>query len=325
MGSANSSANGWNFQVVAGIILFFDDVRNIKSIKIEGNKQDIEIEYIDGTNILCQVKSAFKIDEYEKVAGKHLRDALKSLDEHRKCANTSFFYISNIPNPMNVSSSRGFYGYNAFYSFDELSEKDRNKIAKYLSSDFPFEKLKIGIFYFAGDDSKKMEFARMKIDDFCKELGIEGLNVRQLLNSYRCLFFDDACKERIINKSKEQFIWPLIVVYLSKQNRNNDCLILCGDDEEVLEQVLQKYDNYIDEKVEKYEMIGRYMSAYEEEKAKIGQIDILTFVGSYYSRFMDDFKIEKNEEYRAYLTKIVLYRVLSNRRTIQIIKRGSGL
>ena len=54
---ASASAFGWDFQVNAAIFLFLKYLDEVKTIKVEGKYQDIEIEKVDKHFIYAQAKS----------------------------------------------------------------------------------------------------------------------------------------------------------------------------------------------------------------------------------------------------------------------------
>ena len=53
---ANKTRAGFTFQDLAAIVLFIDNFDELKSIKAEGNKEDIDVELLDGSWIYAQAK-----------------------------------------------------------------------------------------------------------------------------------------------------------------------------------------------------------------------------------------------------------------------------
>ena len=326
MGSASASANGWNFQVTSGIILFFDNIKNIANIKIEGKNQDIEIEYTDGSKALCQVKC--KSDETtSNTDGTHLRNALKSLTAFKTSKNTTFYYISNIDNPICVPTSKKFYTTNAIFDFDELPENDKKKIISIVGDDFPSSKLRIGIFYFNGDFNGKTKFARQKIEDFCAKANIQTtINASLLLKSYTTLFFADAITSRRISRSKENFVWPIIVVALSNEaSCYSDLIELCDEDEEIYDTISGLYANFIDEKTGNYEFISEFINDFQTCKKGDVSLKPIDFVKSSYTNYLHKFLVSGDDDLNAYLAKVVIYKILRNRLTINRIKTEAGI
>ena len=322
MPNASPSINGWNFQVTVGIILFFSDVRNILRIKIEGKDEDIEIFHADGKKTYCQAKTAYNFDSANKVALSRLKDALKSIDSNKDKANI-FIYASNIINPVNVSSSRNAYNYNTIYNIDEIPVKDREKILKYVSDDFPIENLRIAIYQFGSDIDSRQKHAKYIIDKFFKSINIYNFNEHNLMDKYVNLFFDDACN-RHIYKTKEDFIWPAIIVALDTLDNSDELIELLGNEEEV-SNILNAYDDYINQKTVDYEFIIKYITGFADYSNDHSRARIIDFINDNYIRYLDDYSSLSNEDTKEMVAKMVMYKVLKNRSTINKIKNGANI
>lgn len=322
MANASYSVNGWNFQVTAGIIYFFSDVANISKIKIEGKDEDIEIFKTDGSKVYCQAKTAYNINEANKVASKQLRDALQSLNSHKTQAQY-FRYVTNIVNPANVASSRGLYNYNTQYKFSEIPDKDKEKIRRYLDPDFPFEKLWIDIFQFDSDEESREKHAKYIIEKFLASNGIYNFNQHLLMDKYKNLFFNDACN-RNIYKTKRDFIWPSIIVALDLNKDSDEIMQLLGSEEEE-SNISSLYNNFINEKTVDYEFISKYITRYAEFRSKNQNASIINFVHDVYADYLDDYSLIQEEETRALLAKYIIYRILKNKQTISRIKKGANI
>ena len=322
MSNASPSINGWNFQVTVGIILFFSNVKNISKIKIEGKSEDIEIFYNDGNKTYCQAKTAYNFDNANKVALSRLKDALKSLDSNKEKANL-LVYASNIINPMNVPSSRNAYNYNTIYSIDEIPAKDKEKILKYVGSDFPIEKLQIAIYQFGKDTDSRQKFAKYKIDQFFKTININTFNEHNLMDMYINLFFDDACNKHIY-RTKKEFVWPAIIVALDNADNSDEMMELFENEEEIAN-ASEAYKDYIHEKTVDYEFISKYITAFAEYSNGNSKARIVDFINDYYSLYLNDYPSFANQDTKETVAKMVMYKVLKNRATINKIKVGANI
>lgn len=103
--NASHIANGWDFQSNAAIVLFIKNIKNSKSVEVEGSKEDIEIILNDGSKIMAQVKSTYidddsiQIDESKNI--KKFKDALNTLYDADGSDVESLVYIINRRNPFN--------------------------------------------------------------------------------------------------------------------------------------------------------------------------------------------------------------------------------
>lgn len=44
--NASASAFGWQFQIIVGIILSLENIKNLNEVKIEGNTEDVELYFL---------------------------------------------------------------------------------------------------------------------------------------------------------------------------------------------------------------------------------------------------------------------------------------
>ena len=54
---ANATVFGFDFQINAAIVLMLKNIQELKSLKLEGDYEDIELELENGSYILAQAKS----------------------------------------------------------------------------------------------------------------------------------------------------------------------------------------------------------------------------------------------------------------------------
>ncbi|MCL2033487.1 MAG: hypothetical protein FWG94_02020 [Oscillospiraceae bacterium] len=77
---------GWDFQINAAIILFLENIKEVKSIRVEGMTEDIEITLNNGRSIYSQSKAVERENDYTNVL-KKLKEAIITLDAACKQVN----------------------------------------------------------------------------------------------------------------------------------------------------------------------------------------------------------------------------------------------
>ncbi|HDM8809201.1 hypothetical protein PCM16_10940 [Staphylococcus aureus] len=68
--NASSSIFGWHFQINSAIVYFIKYIKDIKSIRIEGKDEDIELLLFNEKKILIQAKSYSKLGKDSKALEK---------------------------------------------------------------------------------------------------------------------------------------------------------------------------------------------------------------------------------------------------------------
>ena len=114
---------GFDFQVNAAIVLMIENIRELESLRLEGNYEDIELKLNGGGYILAQAKAIEKSSSDFSHVRENLKKALTTLSEasHNTLVE-KLILITNSPNPLNDKNSRSvFYG-DAHRSFDSLPD-----------------------------------------------------------------------------------------------------------------------------------------------------------------------------------------------------------
>lgn len=75
---------GFDFQVNAAIVLMLENIKELRSLRIESENEDIDLELYSGKHILAQVKSIVKSSTDFRNVRKNLKKALESLSEGSK-------------------------------------------------------------------------------------------------------------------------------------------------------------------------------------------------------------------------------------------------
>lgn len=113
-------------------------------------------------------------------------------------------------------------------------------------------------------------------------------------------------------------IWPLIVLVVDK-TAANEYKANFNDDE--IGEIEQKYKMIINQNTMSYDMISRVLSDHRKSK-KTQKL----FVADQWRNYLDIAStIEADDDTKESLVKIILYRILTQRKCIRDIKRGANL
>ena len=104
---------GLDFQVNAAIVLMLENIDELKSLRLEGNHEDIDIELCSGKHILAQAKAIVKASEDFKHVKENLKKALRTLSKgSQEISVKELIFVTNSPNPINDGASKSiFYGH----------------------------------------------------------------------------------------------------------------------------------------------------------------------------------------------------------------------
>lgn len=169
---------GMDFQTNAGIVLMLANIKKMKSIKLEGNYEDIDIELSDGKHILAQAKSVEDATNDFRNVRAYLKKGLETLSEgeHKiKNKTIQLIYITNSPDPFKDPESKPIFAYQrSIRTYNSLPDSSKQIIDDYLSKlDFPLdrEKLSIQSLPFETDnDEERCKITYQKIGDFIGSL-----------------------------------------------------------------------------------------------------------------------------------------------------------
>ena len=167
---ATAITNGFEFQKYAGIYLMLKTFDSFKTLKIEGEKQDIEIEKDNGLFLFVQAKSAEK--PYDITGPKTKTRFKEAIDSFKKINSLKdgddLVYINNFEqrNPFGVEWNQFKNPY--YYRYRELPQfvKDAVDVVSGVS-DIEKEKLVFAGLSFYGEDA---ETKTKQIADKAKEI-----------------------------------------------------------------------------------------------------------------------------------------------------------
>ena len=329
---ADSTMFGFDFQVNAAIILMLKNIKELKSLKLEGNHEDIELCYNDGEYILAQAKSVSDpINDFRNVL-KNLKKALETLSEGEKEVSVKrLIFITNSRNPLHEKINVSVFEGESYREYSTLSENSKNLIDKYLKSiknPLDTEKFVIQVLPFETDQrEERYKIVKNKIDEFIVDLNIvfPGIGKKIMETWQNNIFKNGTNKDVDIKLTKSEIIWPLIYIITD--------ISLCDDkilniiDESMYEEVKHRYRELIEIYTERITFFTKVIfdySVFKSERDRSQQF--LDFIEKKWVDYKDDFPLsDENDELEKALIQIILYTILRNRISIKKIKEGVGL
>ena len=224
---ANAVLFGFDFQRNAAIVLMLENIRELRSVRLEGNEEDIELTLENGRKILAQAKAVEKSSSDFSHVRENLKKALISLSEGSQKTDTQqLIFITNSPNPFNDADSRSvFSGLPTRRSFSNLPPSAQQIVQKYLGDiDNPLDlqKFTVQVFPFETDDEmERYKAVTQAVNDFIGSLNANvtyGLGKWLLQVWHDDIFINGTKRDASILLDKKDIIWP-IIVYETDINR----------------------------------------------------------------------------------------------------------
>lgn len=127
---ANSVMFGFDFQVNAAIVLMLKNIKELSSLKLEGEYEDIELKLEDGSYILAQAKGIEAASSDFRNVRKNLKKALNTLSEgSRDIEVRKLILITNSLNPLNEETNI-FFG-ESYRDYNTLPPSSKKIIDNY--------------------------------------------------------------------------------------------------------------------------------------------------------------------------------------------------
>lgn len=329
---ANAVMFGFDFQVNAAIVLMIENIEDLKSLRLEGNYEDIELELQNNRYILAQAKAVEKSSSDFRNVRKNLEKALVSLSEgSQKVDAQQLILITNSPNPLNEDASRSIFWGDAHRTFLSLPETSQELIRGYLDNiNYPLDinKFMIQVLPFETDeDIERYKVIRKVVDDFIGDLNlnIPGLG-KKLLNIWHEEVFKNGTKKDVaIQLKKKDIVWPIMVIATD--------IGYCDDsfadifDSSAYDEIVRQYKDTIESCCERCEFFIKVLCDYNTYQITKKLSDkALDFAMNKWQDYLSEFELdEMDEEIQRGLVQIILYRIVRNRIVIQNIKKGVKL
>lgn len=332
---ANAVLFGFDFQRNAAIVLMLENIKNLRSVRLEGNEEDIELTLENGRKVLAQAKAVEKSSSDFSHVRENLKKALISLSEGaQKTDVQQLILITNSPNPFNDADSRSaFGGLPTRRTYSTLPPSAQEIIQKYLVDiDKPLDvqKFTVQVFPFETDDEvERYKAVTHAVDDFIGSLNTNvtyGLGKWLLQVWHDDIFINGTKKNASIQLDKKDIVWP-ILVYETDISRCDDDSFLGQFDVGVYEEITRLYGNIINFCCERIEFFTKILYDYVRfPSGKNMKEKCYDFIDSAWEAYKDEFSSSSiDEETLEALTRIVLYNVIRRRITIDKVKKGVNL
>ncbi|HWP80745.1 MAG TPA: hypothetical protein VN446_08900 [Candidatus Acidoferrum sp.] len=324
---------GFDFQVNAAIVLMLENIKELQSLRLEGNCEDIELTLANSKKILAQAKAVVNSSsDFSHVRG-NLKKALLSLsDGERKADTQQLILITNSPNPFNDDESRGAFWGPAHRAFIDLPPSAQKIVEGYLSQiEHPLDcqKFMVQVLPFETDnETERYKAVLQVINDFVGSLNTNithGLGKR-IWQIWHCdIFTNGSKKDAAITLTKKSIIWPILVIETDVTHCDNDFLEQL--DVCIYDEVVRLYKETIDSCCERIDFFTRVLFDFNEFPSSKRQSEkSIDFVNSAWENYKAEFAVDKiDAETLEALTKVILFNILRRRIVIDRVRQGVNL
>lgn len=329
--NASDTLFGWDFQINAAIVLMLEDIADVSKVRVEGKTEDIELTMVSGGHIYSQAKSVVRSTDYKNVRSK-LSDALGTLNEASKQADClKLVYVTNSNNPLKDPKAMSIFYGPARRTYNSLPNSSKkvidNIIATKSYTNLDKSKLSIYVLPFETDDlQERYKVIIEKVKDFITSVkpALSGI-AQSVLDIWQKQLFENATfhnTELVI--TKEDLMWPLIVI-MADNDRNNNPFMYELDDCEYAE-VAERYKTFIDCRCQKFKFTTQVISDFQSyESDKKGNERVIEFITEHWKDYLDEFSSDAMEEMIQSLVKVTLFRVIQQRWLISDVKKKVNL
>ena len=317
---ANAVVFGFDFQVNAAIVLMIENIEDLKSLRLEGNYEDIEIELENNQYILAQAKAVERSSSDFRNVRKNLEKSPISLSEgNQKVDAQRLILITNSPNPLNEEASRSIFWGDAHREFLSLPESSQELIRRYLDNinqPLDTDKFMIQILPFETDnDIERYKVVKRVVDDFIGDLNlnIPGLGKKLLSIWHEEVFENGTKKDAAIQLKKKDLIWPIMVVATDVGYCDNSFADIF--DSSAYDEIVRQYRETIESCCERCEFFIKVLCDYNTyQTTKKPSEKCLDFVMNKWRDYLLEFELDgMDEEIQKGLIQIILYRIVRNR------------
>lgn len=316
--NASAIVNGWVFQICAGVYLFLDDLKNSKSLKIEGEKEDIEIVQINKKKYI-QVKCITDVKNRSSVYA-HYSKALQSLKDADD-GQTELIYFSNIADPFNTNES-SYFDYGSCYSYEDLTKNVQTKIEAKLEKDFNYKNLKIQIVHYYGDEQTKRRLVENKISNFLSSIGENDSKKSQIYDRLVIYCFQNATN-RFKKISKEEFLLNLIIPFLNQDIGIETFEKISSD--EFYEECLSYYNNFLYSFDSDYQTFLKITSDYCLYRKTYLSCKSIDYINEKYIDFLFLVPSSIDKDVAMGTIKILMYRIIQKNSLLSKINKEFSL
>lgn len=330
--NASGSARGWEFQFAAAIHILLIHIKEVFSIKIEGDEEDIEIALTDNSLIYSQAKCVTDIEDYNHVKSNYEKAVTTLARAGKGKVIRKLIYITNTNNPFGIKPTIQFFMGTPKHKHSALPPSCKKKLMTYITNNGI--SLNTGIFEvwilpFFGEGENRYSQLIMEIDKFLATIkDTNGLS-EQLLSIWKESFSINAGnKNSSIVLQKEKLIWPIISLVSDRSSIEE---FTSTFDTATREEISRQFKFFIHEKANTFFFSNKVINAFsdfcsENELSVHKQETHKLFLSSESYKFCDDFNIEfPSTDMGEILMELVINRILRLRYLIIEVKERVGL
>lgn len=326
---------GLDFQRNAAIVLMLDNIKDLYSLRLEGNFEDIELTLDNGKKILAQAKGIEKGSTDFRHVRENLKKAIESLyDGAKKVDVQQLVFVTNSLNPFKDEESRGiFSGCDNRRKYSDLPESAQaiiNDILERVGVQLDLSKFTVRTFQFETDiDDERYKVVMQKVNDFIGEIkhSVSAGLGKQLLKVWlECIFGNGSKSNRSIELNKKDIVWPILVIETDiRRGDVNRVIDMIGIDDGLYDEVVYHYGDVINSCCEKIEFFTQILSDYRSFKnAHSGELK--EFIDESWRNYEDCFKVEGIDgDISEALVKVIVYNVVRRRYTIDSVRGVTNL
>lgn len=329
--NASPEVFGFDFQVNATIFLLLDNIKNLKTVRMEGASEDIELTMNNGKQLMAQAKSVVKGSSDFSNVRRNLKKAIGTLSSADNKSVEQLILITNSKNPLKEETSKSFfYGPPTAVGYNDLSNEAKkviDDIVKRLKIQFDNDKFHIYYFMFETDNLKtRYKVIEEKVRDFINQLNLgQVLSATELMQVWQNdLFHNGSQIDTVIKLSKKDVVWPVIVLTLGKQIPSE---YIEEYDQGLINEITAQYSYLINTITEKYDLITKILYDYNSSNCTLPIKErIRTFIKDKWKDYITVFSFESlNAEVQQAVTEVILAKVIQQRYLINNISTEVSL
>lgn len=329
--NASPEVFGFDFQVNATIFLLLSNIKEVKTVRMEGATEDIELTMNDGTQIMAQAKGVVRGSSDFSNVRRNLQKAIGTLSSADNKSVEQLILITNSKNPLKEDTSKSFfYGPPVAVGYNDLSDEAKRVIDDIVERlDVSLDRDKFQIYYFMFEtDNLKTRYAVIeeKIRGFINQLNLgQILSATELMQVWQNdIFHNGSQTDTTIKVSKKEIVWPVIALTLDK---HMPAEYIEDYDQGLMNEVTVQYSYLINSITEKYNLITKILYDYNSSNYALPIKErTRTFIKDKWQDYISVFSLESlDAEIQEAVTKVILAKVIQQRYLINNISREVSL
>lgn len=331
---------GFEFQVIAGLILTLRNLKNVKSIAIEGPLEDVEIELNSGKIIYAQAKAVVTPLNGKGNSDK-FKEGLVTLDEDASEKDVEkLIYVSNTYYPFGKRETNSqFYwpptATTSAYSYAEL--KDSTSIDRFVlnyaqdNPEFDLDKFEIHFhkFFDVQDEETRYSVVYDEINKFLGKIGARFVPYRgDVFRLWHSRFHQNQLAKQSL--TKEMFLWPLIVELTEKVKDQSEFIDYFELEDELVIEISEAYRSLIESQTNSFEISNLIINDYNQV-VKSGELanfkgaeKIFKYVDLSWRKFQSEIFVGESG-IQDLVVQLIMWRILTSKMLINKVTEEGGL